>query len=83
MENIIWREPKVKEKVALSKSTIWRLMKAGDFPQKVQIGPRAVGWRAEEIIEWCRNREEAKNGPIGKKKGEAGRVDPEARGQEA
>ena len=66
MTNLIWREPKVKEMTGLSKSTRWRLMKAGDFPQKVQLSSRAVGWRADEIIEWCKNREEAKNGPVAK-----------------
>jgi prophage regulatory protein len=77
MGNLIWREPKVKEKVGLSKSTIWRLMKVGDFPQKIQLGPRAVGWRAEEIIQWCRERCEATNRPVGKNKGKVGSVDPE------
>lgn len=71
MANLIWREPKVKDETGLSKSTRWRLEKAGEFPLKVQLGPRAVGWRAEEIIEWCRNREEAKNGPVAKKRGTA------------
>lgn len=64
MANLIWREPRVKEETGLSKSTRWRLMKAGQFPQKLQLGTRAVGWRAEEIIEWCRSREEAKNRPV-------------------
>ena len=68
MGNLIWREPKVQEETGLSKSTRWRLMKAGEFPQKIQLGPRAVGWRADEVIDWCRSREEAKNGPVAKKK---------------
>ncbi|MFZ5447057.1 MAG: helix-turn-helix transcriptional regulator [Thermodesulfobacteriota bacterium] len=67
MSNLIWREPKVKEETGLSKSTRWRLMKAGLFPQKIQLGPRAVGWRAEEVIEWCRTRQEAKAEPVAKK----------------
>ncbi len=80
MQELIWREPRVKKETGLSKSTRWRMEKAGDFPQKVQLSPRAVGWRAESIIEWCRNREEAKNGPVGKHKGKAGRITPEAGG---
>jgi len=50
-------------------------MKGGQFPQKIQLGPRAVGWKAEEIVRWCKDRCEARNEPIGKHKGEAGRVD--------
>lgn len=68
MEALIWREREVKEKTGLSKSTRWRLERAGQFPQKIQLSLRAVGWRAESIIEWCRNREAAKNGPVAQKK---------------
>jgi predicted DNA-binding transcriptional regulator AlpA len=74
MQELIWREPKVEEQTGLSKSTRWRLMKKGEFPQKIQLGLRAVGWRAESIIEWCRNREAANNPPVAKKKN----ADPEA-----
>jgi len=66
MEGFIWREAKVLEATGLSKTTRWRLMKAGDFPKKIQLGPRAVGWRAEEIIEWVRNRGTAKKIPVAK-----------------
>lgn len=52
-------------------------MQKGEFPQKIQLGPRAVGWRAEEIIQWCKERCEAKNELVGKHKGKAGSVDPE------
>ncbi len=79
MANLIWREPKVKDETGLSKSTRWRLEKAGEFPPKVQLGPRAVGWRAEEIIQWCKDRGEAKSGPVGKHKGNSGRIIPETR----
>jgi prophage regulatory protein len=68
MGALIWREREVKEKTGLSKSTRWRLERAGLFPKKVQLSLRAVGWKAEEIIEWCRNREAATNGPVAQKK---------------
>jgi prophage regulatory protein len=68
MGNLIWREPKVKEETGLSKTTRWRLMRDGQFPQKIQLGPRAVGWRAEAIIQWCQERAEANNRPVGKHK---------------
>jgi prophage regulatory protein len=79
MQELIWREPKVKATTGLSKSTRWRREKAGDFPQKVQLSSRAVGWRAEEIIQWCKDRCEARNEPVGKRKGEVGGIDTEAR----
>jgi prophage regulatory protein len=69
MGNLIWREHRVREETGLSKSTRWRLMKGGQFPQKVQLSSRAVGWRAEEIIQWCKERCEAQNKPVAKGKG--------------
>lgn len=62
MGNLIWREPKVKEETGLSKSTRWRLMKAGQFPKKIQLGPRAVGWLAEEVAAWARKKREGLGG---------------------
>lgn len=79
MGNPIWREPKVKQETGLSKSTRWRLEKSGHFPRKVQLSLRAVGWRAEEIIQWCQERCEARNEPVGKHKRCAGRIDPDSR----
>ena len=60
MGNLVWREPKVKEETGLSKSTRWRLMKAGQFPQKVQLGPRATGWLADEIRAWVQEKGRAR-----------------------
>ena len=71
MQELIWREPRVKKESGLSKTTRWRLMKKGEFPQKVQLGLRAVGWRAEEIIKWCKDRCEAKNKPVTKSRNTA------------
>jgi prophage regulatory protein len=68
MKELIWRARKVLVATDLSKSTLWRLMKAGEFPQKIQLGPRAVVWRAEEIIRWCEDRCKAKNEPVKKNK---------------
>ena len=48
----ILREKQVTEMVGLSRVTIWRMERAGKFPQRVQLGDRAVGWIAEEINFW-------------------------------
>ena len=46
-------------RTALANSTLYRLMKTGDFPQSVPIGPRAVAWVEEEIDAWIDQRIEA------------------------
>ncbi|HKJ87570.1 MAG TPA: AlpA family transcriptional regulator [Gammaproteobacteria bacterium] len=40
----------------LSKTSVYRLMEQGEFPQPVRLGPRAVGWRVEDLEAWLENR---------------------------
>ncbi len=42
----------VVELVGLSGVTIWRRMKAGDFPLSVQLTPNKIGWFLDEIETW-------------------------------
>lgn len=35
-----------------SRSTIWRKMRKGAFPQPVEIGGGRIRWRAADISEW-------------------------------
>ena len=43
---------KVKDLTGLSRTTAWRLQKAGDFPLPVAISPGRVGWRESEVRQW-------------------------------
>ena len=52
----ILRLPQVLERVALSRSTVWRLIKANRFPRPRKIGVRAVGWIESEIDDWIASR---------------------------
>lgn len=49
-----WRQ--VKDLTGLSRTTAWRLQKAGDFPLPVLISPGRVGWREHEIAAWKASR---------------------------
>lgn len=49
-----WAE--VRELTGLSRTTVWRRQKAGDFPAPVVISPGRVGWRESEIVAWARSR---------------------------
>ena len=55
----VLRLREVLERVGLSKSTLWRLIKAGQFPKPISLGPRAVGWIEEEIDQWISSRSRA------------------------
>ncbi|WP_365816923.1 AlpA family phage regulatory protein [Desulfovibrio sp.] len=39
----------MQELTGLCTSAIYTGMKRGTFPRSVQLGPRAVGWRAQDI----------------------------------
>ena len=52
----ILRFPEVVARTGLSRSTIYRLRRAGRFPQPVVLGARAVGWLESVIDEWIRGR---------------------------
>ena len=43
----------------LSRTTIWRLRRAGEFPQPIRLSANAVGWHAHDIYEWLAKRPEA------------------------
>lgn len=42
--------------LGISKSTIWRFEKAGDFPKKINIGIKSVGYLEEDINKWINER---------------------------
>ena len=62
------RADQVIEKVGLSRVTLWRLERAGRFPQRRQISPNSVGWVEEEIETWMQDRAVVKTGVGGLKR---------------
>ena len=49
----------VQKMIGVSRVTLWRLSKAGEFPQAIRVGTRAVRWRADEIEAWISSRPRA------------------------
>ena len=41
---------------ALSRTTIWRLERAGKFPQRLRLSSNRVGWYQSEVEEWISTR---------------------------
>ena len=46
------RFPTVRERTGLSRSTIWRLERCGDFPRHRRISANVVAWVEEEVMGW-------------------------------
>ena len=62
----IWRLPQLMAHTVLYRSCIYNKMGKDEFPLSINLGPRAVGWIADEVIEWInlqidrsRNREDS------------------------
>lgn len=45
----------------LSRSSIYRLMKAGEFPRPIRVGPNSVRWRTSDIANWSDSRPTAES----------------------
>ena len=50
------RLPEVQHRVGLGRSTIYRWMAEGKFPQPVQLGGYTVAWAEDEVEEWISDR---------------------------
>ena len=46
----------VERRVGLGRSSLYREMREGRFPEPVRVGPRAVRWSLREIETWVARR---------------------------
>jgi len=58
----VLRLPQVRQRVGLSRSTIYALAASGKFPSPIKLGSRAAGWLASEIDTWLAARIDASRG---------------------
>ncbi len=52
----IIRSKEVQNKTGLSRTTIWRLERKGEFPSRVPLSAGSIGWRLGEVEEWIKTR---------------------------
>ena len=57
----IWRLPEVLRQTGLSRSTVYEMIARGEFPRQVQLGRRAVGWIAEDVVPWVHAKVDSKH----------------------
>lgn len=55
----IIRLTQVKQLIGLSRSSIYSLMRKGQFPTTIKLGSRSVGWVESEIHSWLASRIQA------------------------
>lgn len=59
MQNEFFRWPRVRQLTGLSRSTVWRLEKSGQFPARRKLSANSVGWSLIELQEWMQSRNAA------------------------
>ena len=57
--NRLLRREEVEKRTGLARTTIYRKMREGSFPEPLQVGARAVRWPASEIEAWLAERPRA------------------------
>jgi prophage regulatory protein len=55
--NVFLRLPQVLARVAISRSTLWRRVRAGSFPRPLKLSARVTVWRSEDIDGWMQEQE--------------------------
>jgi len=58
------RFPAVRARTGLSRTTIWRLERRGDFPRHRRISSNAVAWAEHEVADWIRSKLDASSQPF-------------------
>lgn len=55
---------RVRSIAGISRTTAWRMQKAGDFPRPVAISPKRVGWWESELTAWKASRRDSGLKPL-------------------
>jgi prophage regulatory protein len=56
------RLPQVRQRIGLSRSSLYAKIQLGEFPAPVNLGARAVGWVESEVDRWIADRIAASRG---------------------
>ncbi|MDP2901635.1 MAG: AlpA family phage regulatory protein [Methylovulum sp.] len=46
-------------RLGMSKSTIWRLVRAGKFPKPIKLSDKVTVWKADAVLAWLESKEAA------------------------
>jgi prophage regulatory protein len=56
MEQALLRLADVQRRVGLKRSTVYELVRRGEFPPPIHLSSRCTAWLAEEIDSWIKAR---------------------------
>lgn len=55
MSTKILRTKKVLDRIGMSRTSLWRKVRDGEFPPGIKLGPNSIGWKEEVVEEWLSN----------------------------
>jgi prophage regulatory protein len=58
------RFKELRQRIPLGRTTIWRMMRDGRFPQSRRIGKMAAAWLESEVEDWMRKNAGIQEGPM-------------------
>ena len=58
------RFKELRQRIPLGRTTIWRMMREGRFPQSRRIGKMAAAWLESEVEDWMRKNAGIQEVPI-------------------
>ena len=56
MEEKLLRLPEVCQETRLARSTLYKLIRAGDFPPPVKLTSKTSAWRGSDVAAWIASR---------------------------
>ena len=56
MHDSLIRWPEVRAATSLSRTTVWRLERIGQFPLRRKLGRNSVAWLSSEVSNWVATR---------------------------
>lgn len=59
LQQRIMKPEEVYERLGLSKVTVWRMRKQGEFPPPIRLSGGRVGWPEQVIADWIASRSQA------------------------
>jgi prophage regulatory protein len=54
---VLW--PERATLIPLSRVTLWKMRRSGDFPQPIKLSPNRIGWKLSAVRAWIASREKA------------------------
>ena len=64
--NRVLSQQAVLDRVPVSRTTLWRMERAGLFPRRIQVSTNRVGWLEADVDAWVEGKKPSQGGKEGR-----------------